>query len=84
MVIENGGMLVCKTKQLVLAGGGKVNMKAKLFPFYLIFPENIILPGRKCSDHNHESINSCGPYMYTLLAASIHVQTKQAFCCMSF
>ena len=37
MVIENGGMLVCKTKQLVLAGGGKVNMKAKLFPFYLIF-----------------------------------------------
>ena len=37
MVIENGGMLVCKTKQLVLAGGGKVKMKAKLFPFYLIF-----------------------------------------------
>ena len=31
-------MLVCKTKQLVLAGGGKVNMEAKLFPFYLIFP----------------------------------------------
>lgn len=24
MVIENGGILVCKTKHLVLAGGGKV------------------------------------------------------------
>lgn len=31
MVIENGGIIVCRTKHLVLAGGGKVkNVKCSL------------------------------------------------------
>ena len=48
-------MLVCKTKQLVLAGGGKVNMKANLFPFYLIFPGKYYSAGTQVFETQSES-----------------------------
>ena len=49
-------MLVCKTKQLVLAGGGKVNMKAKWFSFYLIFPGKYYSAGTQVFETQSESL----------------------------
>jgi len=40
MVIENGGMIVCKAKQLVLAGGGKVRKTATAVKYMALYNRN--------------------------------------------